>query len=274
MNCKEFHIEVESGLRDTRLSASAHQHAADCPPCHEFNNEHVEFREWLSVCEKITAPKDFQFGVQRKIASSGAANSQDRIWRGLRYIVPSAGMAAVLALGISYGFNYQTVAPNPVATAMTNTQFAPKDANVPATDPVQKIDTPPVQDNEKTIAVANTNAAKPENNSRVAVPVAPKVEDKVPGGGSLESTVKDSAASKLPEGINLPASGAANRSNTLLAAAKLGVFATSTDLKVNGFKPGSAAANSGIQLGDVIEGVSGNTVTVNRGGQKMTFTLK
>lgn len=276
MNCKEFHTEVEAGLKDTRLSASAQQHAADCPPCHEFNNEHVEFREWLTVCQKITAPKDFQFGVQRKIANTGSANSQDRIWRGLRYIVPSAGMAAVLALGISYGVNYQNVDGSQIATSISNTsQFAPKDSAVPAPSAdqqqalvsianVEKIETPPATDNDKTMAASN--AAKPENNSRAAVPK----ENQKLDGGSIESGVKDSKESKLPEGIKLPTDAASNLSNTLVSAARLGVIA-GTDRRVN--RVTGAAEKAGVQIGDIVESVSGNTVTVSRGGQKMTFKL-
>src|SRR5262245_27029502 len=115
MNCKDFHIEVEAGLRDTRLSTSAEEHAAQCPPCYEFNQKHIEFREWLEVCRKVTAPKDFQFGVQRKINQAGAAHSHDRLWRSLRYVVPSTALAAVLVLAGSFFLNNQNVATGPAS---------------------------------------------------------------------------------------------------------------------------------------------------------------
>lgn len=273
MNCKEFHHEVEAGLRDTRLSASAQHHAADCPPCHEFNNEHIEFREWMTVCEKITAPKDFQFGVQRKIANASSAHTNDGIWRSLRYIVPSAGMAAVLALGISYTYNYQNVDSTGATAAMANSQQA---SDKPAAPVVIPVDNTATQQQNTVVVQAPVENEKPAANvteaEKTVKEALPKNQEKITGG-SIESTVKDKGDAKLPEGIHVPASGAESRSKMLMSLPKLGMTA-STDLKVNRVIAGSAAERAGIQVGDQIVSVNGSTVTVNRGGQTMTFTLK
>lgn len=272
MNCKEFHIEVEAGLKDTRLSASAEEHAAACAPCHEFNQKHIEFREWLTVCRKITAPKDFQFGVQRKIASAGSTHSHDWLWRGLRYIVPAAALATVLILGISYLNNYRNAPNEKGSAALVNSQAQAPAPNVvdnsqPANITIAQSDNFQKPENEKTASGVNTN--KQDSNSRIAIP-----KDDNSGGGSLDTHrdfgVKPVAEPKTPAGI----SSQTNKSNVQITLQNLGVI-TGTEngaTKVTYVKP--AAARAGIKVGDVIQSVSGNTVIVNRDGQPVQITLK
>jgi hypothetical protein len=279
MNCKDFHIEVEAGLRDTRLSVSAEEHAAGCPPCHEFNQKHVEFREWMAVCQTITAPKDFQFGVQRKIASSSSSHSHDWIWRGLRYIVPSSAAVAVLVLAISYTFNNQNVQTSPTSTsaAMANSDAGnslaaketnPAPENNSGTITGNVTEEQPKPENEK---LAVNPANKQENNSRAVTPGGGTLDSK--GGGSVTQGVANSAPSKLPKGLYIPENERANRSTTLLALSDLGVV-SSVDLKVLRLKSGSAAARSDLKVGDQIESVNGNILTVNRDGLILQITLK
>jgi hypothetical protein len=272
MNCKEFHIEVEAGLKDTRLSASAREHAAACPPCHEFNQKHIEFREWLTVCQKVTAPKDFGFGVQRKIANAGSTHSHDWLWRGLRYIAPAAALATVLILGISYMNNYRNAPNEKGSAALTDSQAqapAPSVADnaQPANSTTAQSDNSQKPENEKLASGTNTN--KQDDNSRIAVP-----KDDNSGGGSLDTHrdfgVKPVAEPKTPAGI----SSQTNKSNIQISLQNLGVI-TGTEngaTKVTYVK--LAAARAGIKVGDLIQSVSGNTVTVNRNGLTVQITLK
>lgn len=287
MNCKDFHIEVEAGLRDTRLSVSAEEHAAGCPPCHEFNQKHIEFREWMAVCQTITAPKDFQFGVQRKIASSSSSHSHDWIWRGLRYIVPSSAAVAVLVLAISYNFNNQNVqnspnSPSSTSAAMANSDagnsLAAKESN-PATEnnPGTQTGTltgnvteeQPKPENEK---LAVNPANKQENNSRAVTPGGGTLDSK--GGGSVTQSVGDSAAPELPKGLHLPTDKAAGQSSVQITLQNLGVITGSDNGVMKVTLVTNKAAGTGVKIGDVVENLSGNTLTVKRGDQILQITLK
>ncbi len=271
MKCKDFRIEVEEGLKGESLSIIAQDHAAGCAPCHEFNQKHVEFREWLMVCEKITAPKDFQFGVQRKIAGGQYAHSHGWAWSRLQYIVPSAGLAAVLVLVGSYLFNYQNVSTDPagptayVAESENRNPETAKDEAVPSTVVVQPENSSETQKpgDEKTLAAANVN--KQNKNAPAAI-------QKEGPGGSLDSTVKEVKDPKTPKGINLAQEGPVQ--SRLL---QLGVITgrdSSGLIKVSGFTKKSSAAGSGVKVGDTVEGLNGNVLTVKRGGQALQITIQ
>lgn len=267
MKCKDFRIEVEEGLKGESLSIIAQDHAAGCGPCHEFNQKHVEFREWLMVCEKITAPKDFQFGVQRKIAGGQYAHSHGWAWSRLKYIVPSAAMAAVLVLVGSYLFNYRNVTTDPAGPTAYVAESENRNSTAVKSEETQIPENPAVAQEpaeEKIATAANTN--KQDKN---APPAVQKEDHK---GGSVDYGVKDVKQPKTPKGINLAQEGPIQ--SRLL---QLGVI-TERDsgglIKVSGFTKKSAAAGSGVKKGDVVESLNGNVLTVKRGGQALQITIQ
>lgn len=279
MNCKDFKTKVEEGLKGDSLSIAAQDHAAACRPCREFNQKHVEFREWLMVCEKINAPKDFGFGVQRKIASSSAVHTHDWLWQGLRYIVPSAAAIAVLVLVIGYLSTNNAIPENKGVAAISNSEIgnpaakdnigAPNDvaSQTPQPESVTESAKP---ENEK-LAVGNTNTNRQDNKARV--PSGGGTLDSKGGGGSLAQGVNDSKPAQLPEGIHLPSSTLLNQSNIQTALLHLGVI-TATEkgvVKVTFVKPN--ASRAGVIVGDVIESLSRNVLTVKRGGQTLTINF-
>jgi hypothetical protein len=278
MKCKDFHIEVEEGLKGESLSIAAQDHSASCHPCREFNQKHVEFREWLMVCEKITAPKDFQFGVQRKIAVAGGAHSHHWTWNRLGYIVPSTALAAALVLGGSYFFNSQNVTGNPSAASIAEPEnrssAAASDAPVPPDNPAMAQSNNPAeapkQGDEKIALAVNVN--KQDTGVRIAVPKENPDSEK--GLGSLDQGATNVAPPELPKGINLPPNNQANRSKTLINLSALGAKATVADMRVSQISENSPAARAGVKVGDVVESLNGNVLTIRRGGQTMQIVIK
>ncbi len=281
MNCKDFKTRVEEGLKGDSLPIAAQNHAAACRPCREFNQKHVEFREWLTVCEKINAPKDFGFGVQRKIASSGAVHSNDWLWQGLRYIVPSAAAIAVLVLAIGYfstnsglpeGKGVAVIANSEIGNpaAKDNTGPGSSESSIAAqTGQPENVTESAKPENEK--LAANTNTNRQDNKARV--PSGGGMLDSK-NGGSFELAVNDSKPSKYPKGLHVGPSGPASLSETLFSlSSNFGILA-GVNLRVNGFKPNSPAERSGVKIGDVVESVNGTTLTVKRDGQTLTIDLK
>jgi hypothetical protein len=271
MKCKDFRIEVEEGLKGESLSIAAQDHTAGCRPCREFNQKHIEFREWLTVCRKVTAPKDFGFGVQRKIAGAGASQTHGWAWNGLRYIVPTAALSAVLVLVGLYAFNSGTI-PNSgpgVATLDTNVNKAARTA--PDEARVSENIAGPVEPAKPSEVIATSvNANKRENNAPVTVPK--ETSDPNKGGGSLVQVANKVPPPELPRGLNAPSNDPAGKSKTLIALQGLGVIANleMTVTRVTGKK----AEAAGILIGDVVKSLNGNTVTIERGGQILQITIK
>jgi hypothetical protein len=265
MKCKDFRSEIEEGSRGDSLSIAAQDHGAVCRPCHEFNQKHVELREWMAVCRKVTAPKDFQFGVQRRIANAGAGHAHGWAWNRLRYIVPTAALAAVAALSWSYIStlpSQQTGNPQTFA-AMTNSNVTPNQTAPPAV-----ITEAPVVSPDQQLA---SGSNKQENNARIN---APKESATEKGGGSLTQGAGNVAESKKPSGIEVRSGGDPAKlglRNTLQALQQLGVI---TNLEKKVIKVTGSAVGSGIELDDVVESLNGNVLTVRRGNQTIQITIK
>ncbi len=267
MKCKDFRIEVEEGLKGESLSIVAQDHATGCRPCREFNQKHIEFREWLTVCRKVTAPKDFGFGVQRKIANTGASHTHGWAWNGLKFIVPTAALIVVAVLGWNLFSTTQTGQQSPGSTA------AAINAEVPAvkdTAPVQTVPQPDAaqpQPEQQLAAAVN----KAENNSsRTTVP-----KENIGPGGSRTEAAPGVPSPKTPDGIYVPENSPAGLSKTLTTLRDdFGAVTGVTDRKVKVVRKNSVAARSGIKAGDVVQGLNGNVVTIVRDGKTLEITLK
>lgn len=265
MKCKDFRSEIEEGSRGDSLSIAAQDHSAACRPCHEFNQKHVELREWMAVCRKVTAPKDFQFGVQRRIANAGAGHAHGWAWNRLRYIVPTAALAAVAALSWSYisTLPSQQTGNPPAVAAMTNSNVSPDQNAAPAVI----TEAPAVSPDQQLASASN----KQENNARINAPKESAVEN---GGGSLTQGAGNVAESKKPSGIQ-PHDGSGDPArllrNTLQALQQLGVI---TNLEKKVTKVTGRAVGSGVEIDDVVESLNGNILTVRRGNQTIQITIK
>ncbi|HEV7643968.1 MAG TPA: hypothetical protein VGO50_08520 [Pyrinomonadaceae bacterium] len=265
MKCKDFRIEVEEGLKGESLSIVAQDHAAGCRPCREFNLKHIEFREWLTVCRKVTAPKDFQFGVQRKIASTGASHTHGWAWNGLKYIVPTAALVVIAVLAWNFVATQNGQRMITPTTAAINAEVPPiKDAAKDAV-PVQPA---PQQDaaqqpSDQQLASGVNKAVT--NSSRVTVP-----KENVGPGGSLVQSAANVPSSRVPQGLHVPGSDPASLSAMLISLSEAGIVAN-RDMKVISLK---ANAPAGVKVGDVVENFDGNVVTINRNGQTIKITLK
>jgi hypothetical protein len=267
MKCKDFRIEVEEGLKGDSLSIVAQDHAAGCRPCHEFNQKHIEFREWLTVCRKVTAPKDFGFGVQRKIANSGASHTHGWAWDRMRYIVPTTALAAVMVLVGSYVlFNNRNLPDDQVKAAISNSEHVTDQAAQPANPVAVQGGPESVKQpgEEKIASVINSNK---QENSKIA---PPKNETLDPEASRHLDSAAPGVEAKYPEGINPAKNDPAKLSNLLMALSAKGIV-VNLNMKVIGLK---ANAPAGVQVEDVVESFNGKVVTVRRGRQTLQIALK
>jgi hypothetical protein len=258
MKCKDFRIEAEEGLKGESLSIAAQDHVAGCRPCREFNQKHLELREWISVCETITAPKDFQFGVQRKIANAGAVHTHSWAWNGLKYIVPTA--ALVLLTVLTWNFFSSTAQQTGTPLAVMNAEAPPlKDNAAPQPETV----TPQI---EQQLATAVNKAEN--TNARVAVPKEnPETGN---GGGSVVLSASNIPDSVKPQGLHVAPNQRAVQSDLHNSLLVHGIV-TDLGMKVIKLTPNAPA---GIQVDDVVKGFSGNTITVIRNEQTIQVSLK
>jgi len=270
MKCKDFRIEVEEGLKGDSLSIVAQDHAAGCRPCREFNQKHIEFREWLTVCRKVTAPKDFQFGVQRKIANTESAHSHGWVWDRLRYIVPATALTAVLVLAGFYLFNSGTILNFAPGVATLDTNVSTTRAGSDETRAPENVVHPESAKPGEDLAAANTS--KQESNSRIAVPKENVEPEKV--GGSRDSAGEQRDESKTPAGIPLQKGSQADLRDTLNILRDSGALTDIHSMSITQVLAGSVAARAGIKIGDVVQSLNGNVVTIVRDGQARKITLK
>lgn len=270
MKCKDFRIEVEEGLKGESLSIVAQDHAAGCRPCREFNQKHIEFREWLTVCRKVTAPKDFGFGVQRKIAGTGASHTHGWAWNGLKFIVPTAALIVVAVLGWNLFSTTQPGQQTPGSTAAAiNAEVPPIKDAAKDTAPLQTVSQPDIVQPqfEQQLATAGNKAVN--GNGRLTVPR--NVEPDKDGGGSLDSAGKQEDESKTPDGIFLTKE---NLAKTLSTLRDIGALTDVHSMRITQVEAGSRAEGAGIKVDDIVQGLTGNILTITRNGKTIRITLK
>ncbi|MEJ7622836.1 MAG: hypothetical protein WKF34_02480 [Pyrinomonadaceae bacterium] len=221
---------------------------------------------------RVDPPSDFNFKVRARIAHGRPVVGR-QTWLPVWAYGAAPAAAAILIGGYLFsGGNYSSSVTEGPTVSTAATQAVPSLAEQPSSP------APIVAVNE-TIARSGERQAEPSVRV-VAAREVPSASRKIerPAGGSFDSAIRGSETITSARGANsnsvvsTGSSSAANRTPTT------GSSLPSMGIRVAGnvvtaVLPGSTAAAAGVKIGDVIETVSGNVVTVRRDGKSLTFTV-
>lgn len=305
MNCREYIIEFEE--RGT-LSEPATLHLTICADCKKLSEQQT--RVWLMIdgLKPVAAPSDFDFRVKARIAQAKPSDFRSPSFLPiLRYVLPLS--LVVLLLGLfAYNSSYfsgtrsspltaQSVLPAPpvqtvsaVNAASANQVFSgytePEAVNRAAstTNDGSPVSRKNIQFVSVQIPVRQTARAK---NPRIAdgsdrrARIQGKTAAVDSGGGSRVSALTKQEP-RLPVGFNAANTAAAPNIDAPIRideAQTLAFFGIETTMS-NGIRTVAAvvkdspAERSGVKIGDVIESLRENTLTVRRGTKKLEITLQ
>jgi len=217
----------------------------------------------LRTLPRVEPPNDFDFKVRARIAQGKPSTR-----RGLWLPAWAYGAAPVALAVLIGGYFFSTGSPSappesaPTVAAVQPQAFAPAPEG-PSTAALA----------DDAIASSEEPIVGPAPRTDVTRKVAPAVkrETQRPSGGSFNAaqrsartiTLSGSNSNKVANtGVNKPAGSS-------LPAMGIRVAGST----VSAVLPGSAAAAAGVKIGDVIETVSGNVLTIRRDGKTMTITV-
>ncbi len=288
MNCREFIIEFEDRAA---LSETATRHLTICADCRQKSDRQT--RVWLMIdrLERVAAPPDFDFHVKAKIANAAPSDFKTpRFLPVLRYVLPLSVVVLLLSLFIfnSPYFSDRQISP-PVVQKIN--ELPNVKADLPVDSAASNQPAFVESDEKKSVAaLPSPNGDLPFNRRNVQIAkVQPKERGKIPArsidsdaGGSSRVDSYTKTATFTPAGINLNANVAnAPKIESPKQASDeqiLSFFGVETVLE-NGKRivkalPEDVAGRSGIRIGDVIETVKGDSLTVLRGTEKIEITLQ
>ena len=290
MNCREYIIEFEE--RGT-LSEPATLHLTICADCRKISERQT--RIWLMIdgLKPVAAPSDFNFHVKAKIADAKPTDFQSpRFLPVLRYVLPLSVVVLLFGFIIYNSLNFS--AANPASIAQKNSVSPGDNASVNqvAFNPSDKvkIDVEPATD-EKTISATNpdipkTDLKKPleiagltnkrlnkspkanaENNSGGGSRVGAFTKSRVilPPGISSESNSVNGVKVELPKQVG---------DEQLLSFLGIETVLENGKLTVKVLTKDKTGERSGVKVGDIVEKVKGDSLTVMRGTEKLEITLQ
>ena len=296
MNCREFTIEFEER---GSLSETAMLHLKICADCKKVSDRQTQV--WLMIDElkPVDAPNDFDFRVKARIAQGKPSDFKaPRFLPVLRYVLPLCVIVALLSL-FAYNSAYFSDAPQmaqqtveapkinsilPINVALNNQMaFAPPENQ----DKI--IVAPPVTDDKSLI----TPDRKRTNGSPKPIEIAASTSNRIVktprtkidknSGGSNDFSVGTSRI-RYPKGINpsRPMTVITPNAETPKPANDeqlLSFFGIETVIEkgkriVKSVGENNVGARSGVKVGDVIETVKQNSITVTRGTEKVEISLQ
>lgn len=241
----------------------------------------------LGSLKRVDAPNDFNFRVKARIAKGKFVEARPRLLPALRYVLPlslAVFVAAFLALNSFYFVDNQSVptvaenfSPAPVqnqslpdkpvlsAPPQTNAvnRIEPEKNTVAETSIPVKIETKKANENKLTYA-----AVKAEKNPKELSPLP--TEDEIGGGSILSSSGKPKVitpetANNANKSIENNPIAANNKSLTVEEIiSPLGIETVLENglRKVKSVAVKSLGDSSGIKVGDVIEAIDGEKISV------------
>ncbi len=296
MNCREFTIEFEER---GSLSETAAMHLKICADCEKLSDRQTQI--WLMVdgLKRIGAPNDFDFRVKARIAQGKPSDFKaPRFLPVLRYVLPLSVVVVLLSL-FAYNSAYfsdatqlvqQTVeTPNVGAIMPSNTSLTNQLAFAPPENQDKIIVTPPATDEKSLIPLDR----KRMNGSPKPIEIAastsnrivrtPKTRVDKNSGGSNDFSVGTSRI-RYPKGINpsrpttiiTPNTETPKPSNDEQLLSFFGIETVVEKSKriVKNLQKNNVGARSGVKVGDVIETVKQNSITVTRGTEKVEIPLQ
>jgi hypothetical protein len=296
MNCREYTIEFEER---GNLSETATLHLKICADCKKLSDRQAQVWRMIDELKRVDAPNDFDFRVKAKIAQGKPSDFQSpRFLPILRYVLPLSVVVVLCSLFVfnsAYFSGASEIAqktieiPNvgavlPVNASLTNQiAFAPPNED-------KTVVTPPLTD-EKSLLALTPKQSKNESPkpSEIAASApnrlikSPKAKVEKSSGGSNDLLTGTSPIF-LPKGINpnRPTTTVAPNGETpkpLNGEQLLSFFGIETVIEkgkriVKNLQENNVGARSGVKVGDVIETVKQNSITVTRGTEKVEISLQ
>lgn len=296
MNCREYIIEFEER---GNLSETATLHLTICADCQKLSDRQAQIWLMIDGLKRVDAPNDFDFRVKSKIANAKPSDFKSpRFLPILRYVLPLSVVVALLSL-FAYNSTYFSDAPpmaqqtieTPKINSILPTNVASNNqmAFAPTENQDKIIAAPPVTDGKPLIPLnrKRTNASpKPveiaaSTSNRIVR--TPKTRVDKNSGGSNDFSVGASRI-RYPKGINpsRPATVAAPNIETSKPTNDeqfLSFFGIETVIEkgkrtVKSVGQNNVGERSGVKVGDIIETVKQNSITVMRGTEKVEISLQ
>ena len=305
MNCREYIIEFEE--RGT-LSEPATLHLTICADCKKLSDRQTQIWLLIDDLKPVAAPSDFDFHVKARIAQAKPSDFQSpRFLPILRYVLPLSIVVLLLSLFAFSSMYFSgtesspltaqsvtTAPPTPPTSAINSFSADQTTAGYSEPEAANRVE-PTARENSpvsrRNIQLASARipviqTTRAGNSRSVAggrrVRRQEKTDDLDSGGGSRVSALTKQEP-RLPVGFNANANTAAapkiDAPQQIDEAQTLAFFGIETTTQ-NGIRTVSAvvkdslAERSGVKIGDVIESLRKNTLTVRRGTEKLEITLQ
>ena len=296
MNCREFTIEFEER---GNLSETATLHLKICADCKKLSDRQTQIWRMIDGLKPVDAPNDFDFRVKARIAQGKPSDFKaPRFQPILRYVLPLSVVVALLSL-FAYNSAYFSDAPQMAqqtietpkinSTLPMNIAANNQMAFAPPENQGKVILTPLVTDEKSLVPIDRKSlnespkpieiAASPSNR----IVRTPKTKVDKTSGGSNDLSTKASPI-LYPKGINpsRPPTVVAPNIETPKPANDeqlLSFFGIETVVEkgkriVKNLQENNVGARSGVKVGDVIETVKQNSITVTRGTEKVEISLQ
>jgi len=300
MNCREFSIEFEE--RGT-LSETARLHLTVCADCQKTSARQTQIWLMIEDFKPVVAPNDFDFHVKARIAQAKPSDFHKPAFLPiLRYVLPLS--VAVLLLGI-FVINSQYFSNEPMVNDFAQKEFANSangnevSLNVALAN--QMAIAPPIKGTEMVIEppkidekMLSENISHREENpaQKESVEIA-ELPNNQPANSSKKRNEKvfkgNHELSFSPPKIIYPRNANPNLPKPLNSNMEraiplgdeqiltfFGIETVNEDgkYKVKSLQKDKEGERSGVKIGDVIEQLKGNTITILRGIEKFEITLK
>ena len=269
MNCRDVRSELDEGAP---LSQGGRNHLEACPECGRFHHESVRLARMLKALPRVEAPLDFDHRLDARIASRRPEESRPWFFPRLRFILPVAGFAALLAIALSGFYFVGRNAPGVAKQIPAAEQTAPALDDPSTSDAAANRSGNTVDDSAGRDVVAAADPPQESAEGNEAGRVSPEPVQKAANrpakeiGGSRDMAARDGKI------INPPGIGA----NPQIARPEI---VTTTDLNevwqligiktvtenerfmVKTIAENSVAERAGVKIGDEIKAIDGEKVT-------------
>ena len=246
---------------------------------------------------QISAPNDFDFRVKARIANARPADFQTRFLPALKYILPIGifvMLIGLIAFNTNYFSNNQSI-ESPVAQTLTESKttqetVATNNTSTNSPDTLaftpsgdnKSVFAPPSNDDKSLNDILRNNRQPLRNNlQNETAQVLPRLKTKPRGRNSLENegggSRDSSVGSKnglLPSGINLNQSKTKDEMQNLLEFFGIETVLINGKQTVKSFSQTSSAPGAGLRIGDVIEKISTNSISILRGTEQLEINLQ
>ena len=289
MKCNEFQKEFDGG---NALGEAASLHLKNCPNCQRTEREQAHIRQIIGSFKQVEAPKNFNFRVQARIAKAKSSDyKQISFLPWVRYVLPIVLIAAVFALIAIGGFNLfenrnagQLAANEPQTKQKTNypdDESKKEIAVVSGETPENSSDSAARSEAAQTIQEPYNKTTKPKTEKIIAENLKKKTLQRKQNAeisqddsiGSRDSAVRGNSTVILPPNMTGNQTNKNPNDKTKIftvqeVLSQIGIETAHETRVVKTVRENSLAERSGVETGDIIEAIDGQTLTEKTFGNK------